>query len=170
MIRLFFGILLLCLTPHLYAQDVRTLDWSDLMPEGEYELLEQMAEEQGALPPGHGADTDWDFMPKQIGTFNTVAELDGKRVRLPGFIVPLEYSPTGDVIDFLLVPYMGACIHTPPPPPNQIVFVKSEDAANYGAMWEPVWVTGLLTAEPNINSVGDTAYTLQLEKWEPYED
>ncbi|MGB1007610.1 MAG: DUF3299 domain-containing protein, partial [Thalassobaculaceae bacterium] len=52
----------------------------------------------------------------------TVGALDGQTVRLPGFVLPLtENGAAGD--EFLLVPYVGACIHSPPPPPNQMVLV-----------------------------------------------
>jgi hypothetical protein len=73
------------------------------------------------------------------------AELDGKIVRMPGYILPLEFSGK-DITEFLLVPYVGACIHTPPPPPNQIVHVKSDKPVSNVTVFSPVWVTGRLSA------------------------
>ncbi len=55
-----------------------------------------------------------------------VKSLDGQQVKLPGYIVPLEVNEEGRTTEFLLVPYYGACIHVPPPPPNQIVHIFSE--------------------------------------------
>lgn len=72
-----------------------------------------------------------------------VPELDGTSIKMPGFVLPLEYSGL-KVTEFLLVPWVGACIHTPPPPPNQIVHVllDEKDAFENKSMFEPVWVTG----------------------------
>lgn len=73
------------------------------------------------------------------------AELDGKIVRMPGYILPLEFSGKA-ITEFLLVPYVGACIHTPPPPPNQIVHVKTDKPVSDVTVFSPVWVTGRLSA------------------------
>ena len=54
----------------------------------------------------------------QWATAPTNAALDGVRARIPGYVVPLESSAAGH-LEFLLVPYFGACIHTPPPPPTR---------------------------------------------------
>jgi hypothetical protein len=72
-----------------------------------------------------------------------VAELDGKVVRIPGYLLPLEFEGK-NVTEFLLVPWVGACIHTPPPPPNQIVHVKPDQPVEMTGMFVPVWVTGPL--------------------------
>ena len=71
--------------------------------------------------------------------------LDGQTVRIPGYILPLEFSGKA-VTEFLLVPYVGACIHTPPPPPNQIVHVKSDKPITNVTVFSAVWVTGRLAA------------------------
>ena len=73
-------------------------------------------------------------------------ELDGKIVRMPGYALPLEQSEDG-VTEFLLVPYVGACIHVPPPPANQIVYVKLDKAYRVASLYEPIWITGKLVAE-----------------------
>jgi len=70
--------------------------------------------------------------------------LNGQIVRLPGYLLPLEFSGK-QVSEFLLVPWVGACIHTPPPPPNQIVHVKPEKPVAMSGMFEAVWVTGQMT-------------------------
>lgn len=70
-------------------------------------------------------------------------DLAGKDVRLAGYLLPLEFSETGDT-DFLLVPYVGACVHVPPPPPNQIVFVRLAEKFIAKDLFTPVWVQGPL--------------------------
>ena len=92
--------------------------------------------------------------------------LDGYKVRIPGFIVPLEFSADGRLSDFLLVPYQGACIHEPPPDPNQIVYAKSKTPEEFPNMWTPVWLTGTLSTKHHLNNLGDAAYTLDIESWE----
>jgi len=75
-----------------------------------------------------------------------VQDLDQKNVRLAGYALPLEFSGTG-VNEFLLVPYVGACIHVPPPPPNQIVFVRVKEPFKPRSQFTPVWVTGQISAK-----------------------
>jgi hypothetical protein len=162
------------------------LNWEDLMPEGEEERLAALYEEYfaqveadlaraqpqtlsqasplGAIEEGSEFDT-----MEQIGTFNVVEDLNGKTVRLPGFVVPFDFSVGGKYSEFLLVPYFGACIHTPPPPPNQIVYVKAEPRAEIVDIWVPVWVEGVLTTRRKDSDIGDSAYTLTLTKIEPYD-
>lgn len=67
--------------------------------------------------------------------------LNGKRIRMPGYLLPLEFSEDG-VTDFLLVPYVGACIHVPPPPANQIVFVRLDKKYAVNDLYTAVWITG----------------------------
>lgn len=96
-----------------------------------------------------------------------VDDLLGKRITLPGYALPLEMSPEG-VQEFLLVPYVGACIHVPPPPPNQMVYVTSEEAVQFEGLFQAVQVTGLLTSEQSNRSLSfvdgsddvTTGYTL----------
>ena len=138
----------------------RTISWTDLVPEGA----------ATAVAPGDPADHEGGAA-QQTGSAEAVAELDGAFIRMPGFMLPLDYTEKGKVKAFLLVPYYGACIHVPPPPPNQIVFVDTGDSpVESKGLWDPVWVTGTMQVKANDNDLGDTAYTLLLDKMEPYED
>ena len=81
-----------------------------------------------------------------------VDSLDGKDVRIPGYVLPTEYS--GDeVVEFLLVPYVGACIHTPAPPLNQLVQVRVEEGFTSEGMFAPVWVTGRMQTAMSTQSL-----------------
>jgi len=108
-----------------------------------------------------------DFMP-QLGTFATVPELEGRNIRIPAYIVPIEFSDDHFYKEFLLVPYMGACIHTPPPPPNQIIYVKTDKPVRIDDIWAPVYADGILKTQKHENDVGNAAYTMALSKLEPY--
>ncbi|MCP5420330.1 MAG: DUF3299 domain-containing protein [Gammaproteobacteria bacterium] len=98
-----------------------------------------------------------------------VEALNGQRVRLPGYVVPLEYSAT-DVSEFLLVPYFGACIHVPPPPSNQVVYVKTHEPFKIDETFAAVWVTGTLTTTRVDNDLGDAGYTLDAQQIAPYDE
>lgn len=169
---------------------VEQLLWEDLMPAGEEERLTALYEdfyrdfEKSLLgnqtqlsdlgrtrnpdPATIAEGSDLDVMP-QIGTFNTVADLNNVKVRIPAYVVPLEFNAKKSYREFLLVPYYGACLHTPPPPPNQIIYVKSESAVTIKDIWQPVWAQGTLTTDRHENGVGNAAYTMLLAKLEPYE-
>jgi len=98
-----------------------------------------------------------------------LAALDGKFVKVPGFTVTLE-DWASSAKEFLLVPYVGACIHTPPPPPNQLVYiemVKGKWAFLDG--WNPVWVEGVLKIEMTKSVYGPVGFTITGQRVYPYE-
>jgi hypothetical protein len=143
-----------------------------------------LADEQGAVRrlTEQGIDVDGllarrqeiaDQKQARARALNTA--LDGRIVRMPGYLLPLEYS--GKLVtEFLLVPWVGACIHTPPPPPNQIVHVKADKPVEYNGLFRPVWVTGKLSAAATRTSVYildgasdvDVGYALQASEVHPY--
>jgi hypothetical protein len=94
-----------------------------------------------------------------------VEALDGKRVRIGGYVVPLDFDAT-KVKEFLLVPFVGACIHVPPPPPNQIVYVKSEAGFDVKGSFDPVWVTGKMQTKVAFTGLAEAGYSLEAEKVE----
>lgn len=95
-------------------------------------------------------------------------ELDGQFVKIPGFVVPLEGTAT-ETSEFLLVPYFGACIHVPPPPSNQIVFVKFAEPVPIDNLYDAVWVTGTLTTERWTGDIASVSYSLSGVTVAPYE-
>jgi hypothetical protein len=96
-------------------------------------------------------------------------ELDGRTVRLPGFVVPLE-ADADETTGFLLVPYYGACIHVPPPPANQTVYVVTEPGEGAGTeLFEVVWVTGTMSVKRIDNDIAEAGYTLYATDVAPYE-
>ena len=91
-----------------------------------------------------------------------VQDLDGKNVRIPGYVLPTEFS--GDkVVEFLLVPYVGACVHTPPPPANQMVHVKVDEGFTSEGLFAPVWVTGQITTAMSTQSLSLNDGTTEVE-------
>ena len=105
-----------------------------------------------------------------------VEALNNKNVKIAGYVLPTEFS--GDlVIEFLLVPYVGACIHTPPPPANQMIHVEVEEGFITEGMFAPVWVTGKIRTELSTQSIFlvdgsadvDAGYQIKASDIEPYE-
>ncbi|MBW9335008.1 DUF3299 domain-containing protein [Herbaspirillum sp. RU 5E] len=93
--------------------------------------------------------------------------MEGKAVRLPGFVVSLDRE--GEALkEFLLVPYFGACIHVPPPPANQIIHVKSAKAVKNVRTMDAVWISGVLKVERSDSSMGASSYSMKAVSVEPY--
>ncbi len=99
---------------------------------------------------------------------DTLKKLDGKLVRIPGFVVPLDdFQEEG--AEFLLVPYYGACVHTPPPPPNQLVMVGMAGKKSVKLnLFDAVWMTGRLKIQSIESPYGAVGYQLEGLKVEPY--
>ena len=142
------------------------LTWADLMPEGSAQRLAELQQLQALTVGMDHFGTD--RMP-QVKLFDTVPELDGQTVRIGGYVLPFDFARDNKVSRFLLVPYVGACIHVPPPPPNQLIYVTSEEPVEIEGLWDPVFVTGTLRTESYENDLGDTAYILELTEVRPYE-
>lgn len=94
-------------------------------------------------------------------------KFDGAYIKMPGYIIPIDLSTDG-VTSFVLVPYVGACIHTPPPPPNQLVFVTTDTPWSSDDLWEAVWVTGHIQHEIQSTEVAETGYVLKADAMEVY--
>lgn len=100
----------------------------------------------------------------------TRPELEGRAVRLPGYVVPLQGGKAG-LSEFLLVPYFGACIHTPPPPANQIIYVRlaaGQRAAKGLKSMAAVHVSGKLILARQGSASGESGYRIDEAKVEPY--
>lgn len=100
----------------------------------------------------------------------TVDMFNGQNVRLPGFIVPLEFDDEMTITQFFLVPYFGACIHLPPPPPNQMVLVDYPEGIQMEALYTPFWISGKLSIQIIENEVGTSAYAIEMDSLEVYDE
>ena len=143
----------------LAAETPIELSWNDLIPESQGQRPQ--------IPSGiiqHGQMST----PTDKSEARVTYAYNGKTVRIPGYIVPLELDGTG-TREFLLVPYVGACIHVPPPPANQLVIVTAEEPYEYRFMFEPVYVTGTLNTSAVATELAEVGYALAADKVEPYE-
>lgn len=97
-------------------------------------------------------------------------EFNNKRIRIAGYIVPIEYDDNQVITEFFLVPYFGACIHVPPPPPNQLIYVKHPKGFTLPDLYTPFWVDGTVVIETQENELGLSAYSMRNIKLERYEE
>lgn len=156
----------LLLTATLVHAAPPELDWLELMPPEDRKALEEMPEISHDTPEGQGfsdkgglKQQDKD-LPAVMYSAKTVPSLNGKQIRLGGYPVPLETDAKGRGTEFFLVPYPGACIHVPPPPPNQIVLVRYPKGIPLDDIYTPLWVDGTLKVENISNDLADAAYAL----------
>lgn len=144
-----------------FSATAREITWDDLLPPGlpYSEIIGQgeLDEENDTWNPIYDANAT---------KLNDV--LDGAYIKMPGFVIPFDTSAAG-VTNFMLVPYVGACIHTPPPPANQLVMVSTAKPWPGDKLWEPVWVTGTLRTQLQSTSLGQTGYSIAADKMEVYE-
>lgn len=162
--------LLLLLLSRLASAELPETDWLELMPPQDRAALEAMPEidHQGAeqdsefYSPG-GLKQQAKNLPAVMYSTNTVTALNGKALRLGGYPVPLETDSQGRSTLFFLVPYPGACIHVPPPPPNQLVLVRYPQGIELEDIYAPLWVSGTLKIEQVNNELADAAYALEAD-------
>ena len=156
--------------PAEVISEARLLTWEELVPEGEEERLVALYAEQYARTgtPDEVEEGGASDVAVQIAAFETVDELAGQRVRLPGYTVPFAYGPDAEITEFLLVPYYGACLHLPPPPPNQTVYVSSKTPIKLRDLAQAVWVEGIVRVTTESTALADAAYTIELESIEAY--
>ena len=157
------------------AAEVTTIEWTDLMPEEDLKALQQMPEVQHDYSQPSPFDDNYqgdDPVARQwqqiLNSAKVVEKYNNTKVRVPGFIVPLEFDSEQNVTSFFLVPYFGACIHVPPPPPNQIIFVSGAKNLKADMIYSPFWISGTLTTEVMTHDLGQSAYSIKADTIEEY--
>lgn len=141
-----------------------TLEWNDLIP---LAAREQQAASPAAATHDYLGESGPAAVQQSVNApVNT--DLEGKVVKIPGFIVPLDVAKDGTVSEFFLVPYFGACIHVPPPPPNQIVYVTTRSGIALDSIYEAYWITGTMKMQNKSTRLGAAAYSLAADTVEIY--
>ena len=157
----------------------KTIDWDSLMPEEDLNAL--------LNPPNYLDQIEDDAIEDQISdqlqidfdsaindryqqalvSTKIIKELDGQLVRIPGFVVPVEFDEES-ITEFFLVPYFGACIHSPPPPPNQIIYVHAPNGLQLNTLYDPFWISGTINTTLVKNYMATAAYSLKMASYEAY--
>ncbi|MCH7370332.1 MULTISPECIES: DUF3299 domain-containing protein [Aeromonas] len=153
MLALLLGVLAL----PAHAVDYKTIDWDVLIPEGE-KLLP---------PPQVSHDGNLASVPQPVGGVNK--KLDNQDLRIPGFVVPLE-GDAKKITAFLLVPYFGACIHVPPPPTNQVIYVSYPKGAPVDDLWDAIWVKGKMRTISSSHEMATASYSMEATEVSVYEE
>ncbi len=106
----------------------------------------------------------------KTGTYpDELGKLNDTTVQLPGYVVPL-HTEGNDILELTLVPQFGMCIHIPPPPPNQMVYVKLKDSVKFKDEFaRPIWITGRFNIVNTDSKYGATGFTIADAKVRPYE-
>jgi hypothetical protein len=166
----------------LPASTFKIVEWTDLIPMKELNAYINPPDyidniEDGSLEDQLNSNIqnstgsiNEDSYQQALTSTNIIEEMDGKSIKIPGFIVPLEFDDNQTVTQFFLVPYFGACIHMPPPPPNQIIFINYPQGLSVDSIYEAFWISGVLSTSIIENEMGTAAYTMEMESFEIYSD
>ncbi|GEB69734.1 hypothetical protein PC2016_0464 [Pseudoalteromonas carrageenovora] len=141
------------------ANPPKEIFWEDLIPKGHVQIDTQ------AQANHEGSEQNW-VQPDLDAP--VVKALDGKSVSLPGFVVPLE-GDSEVITEFLLVPYFGACIHVPPPPPNQIVHVTIKGGVPIDSLYDAIVVTGIISTQSWSGEIAQVGYKMKAVGVAPFE-
>ena len=159
-----------------------TVDWADLIPPEVLEILLNPPSYIAEIEDGSAedqitsqmkntlADQEEDAYRRALASTDVNPAMDGQKIRIPGFVVPLEFDEDQTISQFFLVPYFGACLHMPPPPPNQIILVDAPDGVQMSALYEPFWLEGEVSTVVTENDMAKSAYAMQLHKLSPYSE
>ena len=143
------------------ATSYRETSWDDLLPKGWDPLASFKDIDLNKLKDGDPRADEalqklrlaWDAAPANEA-------MNRSKIRIAGFLVPLEWGDK-KLKEFLLVPYFGACIHSPPPPANQIIHVVADPPAKGMQAMEPVWVEGTLEIALSDTDMGRSSYRMK---------
>ncbi len=178
------GILIVSSAPAVSAdaQSYEDIDWTELMPAEDLSALLNRPAFLDDIADGSAQDSLDNFQQRQLedeqaqqyqaalSSTRVIQGFDGKAIRIPGFIVPLAQNEDKEVTRFFIVPYFGACLHMPPPPPNQILYVESEQGITLENLYDPYWFEGVVSIEQKVDAMGTSAYSLSLDNYALYEE
>ena len=174
-----FTALTLSLHSALAENSYRELEWIELIPDEVLEILMNPPEtlmniadgSELDVLPSEGGDSAIYGMGEEAQRYEEALqstevkqEFNGKRVKIPGFIVPLAFDETRMISEFFLVPYFGACLHSPPPPPNQIIHSKFAGGISLDDIYEPFWLEGTLSVGIEATDIGTAAYKIDVDR------
>ena len=170
----------------LLTTEPKPLSWSQLLPVGHQSVLEKYNQSSVAndantdkqpsteaisdqIFQSISAASDQEYQQAMIST-ETVSSFNGQFVSLPGFVVPIEFYDNNSPSLVFVVPYYGACIHFPPPPPNQIVFVRLEPSDFEVNLEQPYLIRGVFSEGLFEDIAGTSAYEIEVLDISEYSD
>lgn len=162
----------------LLAKEPREIEWEELMPPGYVESIFNSTINNFSATDSIDFDDDseeglaaFEELKSQLSSAPIVPELNNQLIKIPGFIVPLDFDFEAETFNsFLLVPYFGACIHVPPPPSNQVIHIQAAEPLDQELLDYAVWVTGKLTTESVSSKEAFAGYSIKNAQLEIYEE
>ena len=158
----------------------RTIEWTELMPKDDLEAILNQPDYIDEIVDGSPEDQLSSRVKSAIAmasdsryqqaleSTRVIEEFNNQPVRIAGFIVPLEFDGEQTITQFFFVPYFGACIHFPPPPPNQLIYVSYPQGLKLEALYDPFWITGVIKTSLVENDTATSAYSIVVNSISPY--
>lgn len=164
------------------ATEWATIEWTELMPDEDLQALlnppeylmdveEGSAEDQRRyeqLASGATSSENPDRYQQALLSSEFRQEFNNRDIRIAGYLVPLEFKNSQLVTQALLVPFFGACIHLPPPPPNQIILLNAPQGIALGELYDPYWLSGRLATNVQESELGTSSYEMDVASYELY--
>ncbi|MFA3791105.1 DUF3299 domain-containing protein [Aliiglaciecola sp. SL4] len=180
------GFILLLLLAFTSTQAASTpsydeIEWIELMPKSDLDALLDPPDFLVEIKDGSDLDSvealsgmeqksgNAERFQQALTSTRVIQSFDKKQIRIPGFIVPLSSDEQHRVVEFFIVPYFGACLHMPPPPPNQIIYGTFKEGIKVSQLDAAFWFEGTINIETNSNDTGTSAYAMALDNIEEYE-
>ena len=159
----------------LEESDVTRVEWGELLPDNERTVLQKFQQKEANTAKDFAdnillsleASTNVEYNAAMVSV-NTVSDFDDMPISIAGYIVPIDYHEDRSLSDMFIVPYFGACIHFPPPPPNQIIFSQLEQGFLEFDITQAYQLTGILRRGLFEDSLGTSAYILEVHSIAPY--
>ena len=169
--RALFAMLLLVAVPVWAEDQPKDLSWQEMIPPDAPPEIPNMKPLHDLSNMADALSVEAAPAAKQdLPNAPVVQSLDGQHIRLPGYIVPLEVSEEGRTTEFLLVPYFGACIHVPPPPTNQVIYVSYPKGAPVDDLWDAIWVKGKMRTISSSHEMATASYSMEGVEVSVYEE
>ena len=166
----------------LPASSFMSAEWVDLMPKDDLDALlntpsyiddivENSTEDQLSNSlKNEKNNNEADRYQQALASTRVIPEVDGAAIRIPAFIVPLEFDDEQKVTQFFMVPFFGACIHLPPPPPNQTIYVNYPQGLTLESLVDAYWISGILKTSLVENELAIAAYSMEVHAFELYDE
>lgn len=164
----------------LTVSDFMTADWLDLIPEEDLDALLNPPDYLDEIVDGSEADKLNDIFKNEVEKSSNdryqqalvstriKPVVNNAPIKIPAFIVPLGFDDEQKVTQFFMVPYYGACIHLPPPPPNQTIFVNYPKGLKLESLYDAYWVSGIIKTSLVENDTAIAAYSMDVHAIELY--
>lgn len=157
------------------SESFEEIEWIQLMPKDDLDALLNPPDFLANIQDGSQQDSMASLseiaeenetvrrFQQALTSVRVIESFDKKAVKIPGFVVPLKSDEQQRVTEFFIVPYFGACLHLPPPPPNQMIYGKVAEGFKLSQLTEPFWFEGVIHIETTNNLTGTSAYGMVLD-------